>query len=502
VENPSPSPSGPLRRSSGSTRTERFLARLAEDTFLSLWSYPNLYRKSGKELCDLLVVFGNHIIVFSDKESSFHSTKSLAVAWNRWFRKSVKDSATQLWGAERSLRTNPKELYLDVRASKPYPFALPEPLNWKIHLVAVANGISGPCVSAFGGSGTLMFRNTVQGLDQHTDPFTIGELDPSSTFVHVFDDVSLQYVMKLMDTVSDFTSYLEKRERFLRSNVLVNSAGEEELLSFYMKNLNAKGEHDFVLPPEVNALTLTEGLWHAFENSPERKAQVEADKISYNWDSLINVFGRHALAGTSERTFPVGVGTTEKIMRFLASQSRLRRRVLASAFLDLIASTPPDKMKFRFIAAKQDDGVFFAFLVFPVMEDKPYEDYRKVRVEALGCYCKTLRLRIPDAKDIIGIATESGRMLRAEGSEDAIYLDGRVWTEEDRKDAEGILEMFGLKGLPSLSPTNVKEFPIREFQKDSKGQQPSRNAPCPCGSRKRFRKCHGRKQGGGIWPTR
>jgi hypothetical protein len=70
-----------INKSSGTTPTEEYLAKICEKTFLSLWSYPNLYkpegRKNGKgvgtEICDLLVVFGNHVIIFSDKGASFNT---------------------------------------------------------------------------------------------------------------------------------------------------------------------------------------------------------------------------------------------------------------------------------------------------------------------------------------------------------------------------------------------------------------------------------------------
>jgi len=63
----------------GVTSSERHLTHLAKYSFLSLWSYPNVYRvqgrtvtqKEGKELCDLLVVFQDHIIIFSDKDCAF-----------------------------------------------------------------------------------------------------------------------------------------------------------------------------------------------------------------------------------------------------------------------------------------------------------------------------------------------------------------------------------------------------------------------------------------------
>ena len=72
VEYPSARPA--VVRGSGVTPSERYLASLAEKSFLDLWSYPNVYidKKAsptgeGKELCDLLVVCGDHVLIFSDK---------------------------------------------------------------------------------------------------------------------------------------------------------------------------------------------------------------------------------------------------------------------------------------------------------------------------------------------------------------------------------------------------------------------------------------------------
>lgn len=63
-----------ISRADGITASERYLKKLCDRTFLSLWSYPNVYRDQsgaskgeGKEVCDLLVVFENHVIIFSDK---------------------------------------------------------------------------------------------------------------------------------------------------------------------------------------------------------------------------------------------------------------------------------------------------------------------------------------------------------------------------------------------------------------------------------------------------
>lgn len=92
-----------ITRADGTTQSERYLKNLCDRTFLSLWSYPGVYRDQGrpgkgdgKELCDLLVVFENHIIIFSDKDCAFRDSGDLVKDWSRWFRKSVKESADQV----------------------------------------------------------------------------------------------------------------------------------------------------------------------------------------------------------------------------------------------------------------------------------------------------------------------------------------------------------------------------------------------------------------------
>jgi hypothetical protein len=101
-------------RAHGTTPAERYLQSLCERSFLTLWSYPCVFRDQkssgrgdGKELCDLLVVFGDDILIFSDKSCAFPDTGNLQLDWSRWFRKAVIKSAEQIWGAERWLSEPP-----------------------------------------------------------------------------------------------------------------------------------------------------------------------------------------------------------------------------------------------------------------------------------------------------------------------------------------------------------------------------------------------------------
>jgi hypothetical protein len=65
------------RPSAGSTGSERALTKLACETFLSLWSYPNVVRDEpqgkgaiGKEIADQLVVFEDDVVLFSDNDGA------------------------------------------------------------------------------------------------------------------------------------------------------------------------------------------------------------------------------------------------------------------------------------------------------------------------------------------------------------------------------------------------------------------------------------------------
>ena len=87
----------------GTTESERFLYSLCRRSFLRLWTFSNPYRDQGggKEICDALIVFGNTLVLFSDKSSKFPDHPVSLVAWNRWKRRAIDDSVDQLKGAAR-----------------------------------------------------------------------------------------------------------------------------------------------------------------------------------------------------------------------------------------------------------------------------------------------------------------------------------------------------------------------------------------------------------------
>jgi hypothetical protein len=90
--------SPPVKKGTGVNSAEKYLADLGQKSFLSLWSYPNVYYAPGKECADLMVVCGNDILIFQDKWSVFPELQNIPMAWNRWFKRTVVSGAKQVWG--------------------------------------------------------------------------------------------------------------------------------------------------------------------------------------------------------------------------------------------------------------------------------------------------------------------------------------------------------------------------------------------------------------------
>jgi hypothetical protein len=470
-----------IEKAEGVNESERYLQKLCDKTFLSLWSYPAVYRDDfagkitdGKEVCDLLVVFENHIIIFSDKDCQFPDSGRLEIDWNRWFKKAIQKSAEQAWGAEKWIKKYPDRLFLDRSCTTRFPLAIPDLSIAKFHLIVVANDSSMRCQKELGGSGSLMIDSSVKGLEHYAGkngglPFFVGDINPSRTFVHILDSTSLDIVLGKLDTISDFVSYLTKKEKFLRSEMIISAAGEEELLAYYLKNMNDKNEHDFVIPSHINGqiahLTFGEGHWEEFIQSPEREAQILADRISYFWDMLIEQFSKHIMEETQYFTTHRNIKQIEPLLGFLARESRFRRRYLSKAFLGLIESAPKNMRATRYVCPLSTQEPYYVFLTFPQFDWMTYEQYRVIRRDVLDACCSTVKSKFPDAQHIIGIATQP-RLDAESHSEDAIYFDATDWTEEEAIRAKEDSEKLNILKNPHKFITYDQEYPNQDAEQN------------------------------------
>ena len=493
----------PIVKNTGETAAERYLARLCNKSFLSLWSYPGVYRDQGrtegkgdgKEVCDLLVVFGDHVIIFSDKDCEFKDTGRVELDWRRWFRKSILSSAHQIWGAEKWIRGYQGKLFIDKKCQVPLPINLPNADEMKVHRIVVAHDRSGRCRAIVGGSGSLLLSNYLEGESHLNTPFTVGHLERKKGFVHVFDDTSLNIVMKSLDTVFDFVSYLEKKKNLFNSNLKIHAAGEEELLAIYLSRTNKEGEHDFEFPKNVDVISIDQGFWNRYQSNTQRLAQIEDNKISYMWDAIIEKFNHHMLMNTQYtldgRAISRPVAEQELGFRVLAAEPRTRRRLLATGLAEVLerSKKPGSFLEARVVLPSHDGDPHYVFVTLRRPSGVTEEAYRIDRANILTAYCTITKLVHKEAQQIIGFATESGD---CEGrSEDLCFRDVRNWSSEDEREAVKLQEKTGFLKKVNTFSSRVLDYPV-----DATGKRPntniSRNSTCPCGTGKRYKRCCGK----------
>jgi hypothetical protein len=320
--------------------------------------------------------------------------------------------------------------------------------------------------------------------------FTIGQINPPKGYIHVFDDTTLDIVLKTLDTAADFVMYLSRKEALLTRVHGVIAAGEEELLAFYLKQVNPAGEHDFVLSKDVKAFVIEEGHWAEFCLHPQRLAQIEANRVSYLWDELIEKFSHHIMHGTQQFTSSEGPHESELPLRFLAAEDRTRRRMLAQGLLEVVHKANATQRFVRIYQSTEPREPYYVLLSIPSTYAKSEEEYREVRRNLLEAYCLVCKHVNPEAKDIVGIAVSPTSETGC--SEDLMYLDARDWTPEQA--AEAALLQADLRILQSVTPIHGKynEYPTIEAPPRRRfvpsGRFP-RNAPCGCGSGRKFKKC-------------
>lgn len=487
------------------TASERYLAKLCRRSFLRLWSWPNVYRDQkfgratiGKEVCDLLVVFDHHVFIFSDKYCEFPNSGNVQQDWIRWFKKAILKSAIQVCGAERWLRSYPHRLFLDKFCKQKFPVILPPNTRTVFHRIVVAHGSSQRCQEMFGGSGSLIVNPRLVGKD-HCDPtsasfapFTIGQLSEVNGFVHVIDDFSLDVLLTTLDTAPDLARYLQLREEFICSGKLGFAAGEEDLLAHYLRHANDKGEHHFHVPDNVTSIAIAEGSWRWFSVHPQYRAKVNADKISYAWDELIETFTKHLLEGSQYqipeyRMADPSIANQERGLRFLAREGRVRRRMLAKALLGLMERGNAHGKAARIVQPGNAGDPYYVFLSLQHPPNRTFEVYRRGRARLLEAYCMATRLEHADAHYVVGIATEP--LNYDARSEDMFVMDGSIWTAEMAAQADVLKREFGI--FTGLRQTQFyePEYPLQRDQEVSKGR--NRNQPCPCGSGHKYKKCCG-----------
>jgi hypothetical protein len=488
---------GPARpviiRGQGVTLSERYLAKIADKSFLNLWSYPNTFidkqsggKGNGKELCDLLVVCGDHILIFSDKSVGWPAGDDTILAWKRWYRRAILKSVEQIRGAERWIAKFPDRIFTDPRCTQRLPIILPPPERRKVHRIVVALGAGDACRKYFNeGTGSLLIHPDTKDSDhydgEHIVPFTVGDVDSEGPFVNVLDDATFDVVLGELDTITDLTRYLAKKEQLIRSGRLISAAGEEELVAYYMTHMNSSGEHDFTKPDGTDLgdaqVAFAAGFYQGLVGNKQYQAKKKADEISYVWDKLIEEFTNNLLAGTS--IIPDGISSElselENGIRYMALVPRFKRRLFGEAIIGALEKSKGVDRFARSLLPGPDDpdqetAFFFMTMAVPDFElPDGYNGYRKTRQKFLQVYAYALAEKFRHLKRVVGIATEARIEINNGGSsEDLIVIEPTGWTDEfvaELEKSKKTLDIMQEGNFASSGVNQASEFPSVQIER-------------------------------------
>lgn len=414
--------------------SEQRLSNLARKTFLTMWSYENPHYRRGKELCDVLVIFGKDIIVISDKLNRFGKHPEPDVNWKRWYKNAVAGSIRQLRGAKRRILTAPGDIFTDPEVSSPLPLTLPPIDQMRIHLLAIANG-SEDAYTQLPERPSL--RIDTQCIDD-TEPMTVGTYVDSGDFVHVISRTALDALFECLDTARDFIDYLERKEAALAGKKWIVH-GEENLVAGYM--LSQPGNQPFRIPEysfplESDVRTVHTGIWTAYLSSDVRQARRTRQKSSYVIDNIIE----HIAEEYSNSRMVIGqdeaLAYHEEAFRLMAAESRLGRQMISMALFDILNETA-DTFWSNVVESLDNPGLFYVWLTYPEPPSGlDVADFERFLISELSKYVLVVRGKFSNAKRIFGICLPRWNCSRT--SMVFRLLDGEDWTSDQQQYAEAL----------------------------------------------------------------
>lgn len=488
-----------IEKSGGVTDTERMLADFCERSFLKLWSYPNPYKDDGHELCDLLAVFDNHVFIFFDRENALPEVpdKDPQVLWDRWKRNVIDRQVKTAHGAERYIRSG-RPIFLDGKGTMAFPLAI-DPAKAIIHKIIVAHGAKDACKQASDqniyGSLAITYGTTEGGP---TQPFHI-EIDKHNP-VHILDSHNMPLVLSELDTVSDFSTYLDEKLRAVAKFDYLSYCGEEDLLGHYLLNFDDATKSHVIGPKgdrEFNGVMIGEGEWHDFIQTDLYKNTKKEDRISYFWDQLIQRTCQNALNGTLGGNSNILRG--ESAIYEMVKEPRFMRRGLSDKMLTAVDRFPDQPGQFtRQVTFLPSYVPNVGYVLLQVRVPEAYRaqpDFREKRQIMLEIACGAAKNKFPHLTKVIGIGIEAPKFSGGTVAEDFILMPCETWPEEMRAHYETANEQLNFFETPQLQQFNdrVTQFvpPPSAPRTPPPATKVGRNDLCPCGSGKKVKKCHG-----------
>ncbi|ETR94887.1 SEC-C metal-binding domain-containing protein [Acinetobacter lactucae] len=486
----------PILKNDGVNESERQLSKLLNDTFLSLWSYIGPYsnegtakNKQGKEICDAIVVFGNKVLIFSDKEIKFNEEKSIEVAWKRWYKKSITNSVRQLHAAEAWIRNYPNRVFLDNFCQEPFPLDLNDK-RLEIHLIAITKNTFNPAKKYFdnieiGSTGSLAYSYALKEKDVLERPFFLCDIDPKKTFVHIFDEFSIHLVLNELSTISDFINYLKVKEKLVRNKGLNCVYGEEDLLGYYLNDKEfLLGRTQFNYPDSncEDNLNILEGYWNLFQESENFEVHNNLKDMSSYWSELTARLSDCIVSAEVGEGQNIPIAKHEILLRSMASETMVDRAYLGHSFQEKFEKVPSDRRSARVLQSPSKMDKFYVFLFLPFDINENLEEHTKRRAEIARAYGLVLKYKQSIASSITVIVTQpKGSYYRSE----AIYLFEchKKLTFIQNRIAEKLIKNYSIL-------REFTDYKVLSNDHESKLKiKWGRNHICYCGSGKKYKKC-------------
>ncbi|MCD9014437.1 hypothetical protein [Parachryseolinea silvisoli] len=342
---------------------EEFVNQLAYSSFFEHWCYPGPRDETGdkKEICDLLILFGDTLIIVSVKNYEFKDM------YERYLRRTIDKAVKQIYGAERKLFTSNRDIYIKHPQREVERFPKEKIKNIQRIIVNLGEGV-------------------------RFYPFNQETIDDK--FITVWDKEAFETIVRELDTIPDFLDYLQKREELFSGKSVTILPGEEydfspntaaqffqyaekqfnptekqsilisgtehDLLASFLKN--EKKFPDNMRSRDVNGMFVQfDGNWAEFIQNKQVINKKELDKESYFLDDLVK---REILSQKNAQSIELATA--------LMSFNRFDRRVISKNFLQFFHSYK-DMSGSKFARRYGDFngiGIVFAFYPFELPRDR------------------------------------------------------------------------------------------------------------------------------------
>lgn len=404
--------------------SEEYLGGLAERSFLKLWTIPNPYRSPGKEVSDLIVVFGDDVVIFSDKACEFKADVGLELAWSRWKRDAIDGSVKQLAGAARKLALREFGPFTDRKAKEVYQYHFPTKETWRLHLIGIARPSLEP------GAIPPEWEGLTYVGETSSSPFEVEPLKVEGKLVHIFDGATIDLLLSQLDTAPDFISYLVERERTL-SECSGYTFAEPDRLATAIKQWGDNGKPS-IGSPDLD--TIRKGSWNQYIASRDFERTRELNGPSRAIDRLLehfhHEFETNGFIGSELRSH----SSHESALRLLAGENRFSRRVVAHELWDILGEQDKKCFWISTISSPTKKDLRYVWVAYPQPpeEESPgdvertIEEYLSVQILAV---CADF-----DEPLVVGIAVPNT------AASETVYImkvfDGSYMTEGDKREAK------------------------------------------------------------------